>query len=132
MSKKARAGILFRLPAILVGMFALIGAVMASSGLYGLISYSINQRTHEIGVRLALGASSGNIIRLVSGQGMLLAGIGVVGGLATAAALTRMFSNILIGVSALDPLTYGSVALLLLGVAAISCFLPARLRAGSS
>ncbi len=128
--QEGKAAILFRLPAILVGMFALIGAVMASSGLYGLISYSINQRTHEIGVRLALGASSGNIIRLVSGQGMLLAGIGVVGGLATAAALTRMFSNILIGVSALDPLTYGSVALLLLGVAAISCFLPARLRAG--
>lgn len=125
-----KAVVLFRLPAILVGMFALIGAVLAASGLYGLISYSINQRKHEIGVRLALGASTSSIIRLVSRQGILLVGLGIFLGLGGAVLVSRLFARILIGVSAVDPLTYVSVSLLLLSVAAISCLVPARSRAG--
>jgi putative ABC transport system permease protein len=108
------------------GTFAGLALVLASLGLYGVISYSARQRTREMGVRLALGANDGDVLRLILGQGMILAAIGIVLGLGAAAALTRVVNSYLVGVSSTDPITFAGVPALLLAVAAVASYLPAR------
>ncbi len=111
---------------ILLGTFALLALGLASSGIYGVISYVVQQRTQEIGVRVALGAKRSDVLQLVLSEGMKMAGIGVVIGLATAFGLTRLMDSLLFGVSATDPLTFSIVAILLAIVALAACYIPAR------
>jgi putative ABC transport system permease protein len=110
----------------LLGIFAVLALVLASVGLYGVLSYSVTQRSHEIGIRMALGARAGDVLKLVVQQGMLLAGLGIVIGLLGAFALTRVMKTLLFGVGAADPLTYLVIAGLLAGIALLACWLPAR------
>jgi ABC-type antimicrobial peptide transport system permease subunit len=107
-------------------IFAGVALILTAVGLYGVISCSVSQSTHELGIRLALGAQSGDVLKLVVGQGMVLASVGVVIGLGAAFALTRFMSSLLFGVSPNDPLTFVSIAALLLGVALAACYIPAR------
>jgi putative ABC transport system permease protein len=108
------------------GTFAFLALVLASLGLYGVISYSARQRTREIGVRVALGASHRDVLRLILGQGMIVAAIGIVLGLAVSVALTRVVNSYLVGISSTDPTTFAGVPAVLLLVAAVACYLPAR------
>jgi len=110
----------------LLGIFAVLALVLACVGIYGVISYLAGQRTHEIGIRMALGAQRANVLRMVVGQGARMALIGVALGTAAALGLTRLMANQLFGVSPHDPLTFASVALLLAIVAVGACYLPAR------
>jgi predicted permease len=110
----------------LLGIFAVIALVLATVGLYGVLSYSVTQRSHEIGIRLALGARAADVLKLIVKQGMSLAGVGVLLGLVGAFVLTRLMAKLLFGVTASDPLTYVVIALLLATVALLACWLPAR------
>jgi len=113
----------------IVTLFAGFGAVallLAILGVYGVMSYSVAQQTHEIGIRMALGAERGDVLQLVFREGLLLAGIGVAIGLGGALALTRLMSNSLFGVRSYDPITFAGVAALLVAVAAAGCFVPAQ------
>jgi predicted permease len=110
----------------LLGLFAGIGLILAVIGIYGVMAYSMSQRTREMGIRMALGAKSGDVIKLIVGKGMALALAGVVIGLGGAFALTRVMENLLFGVTATDPITFGATSLLLIGVALGACFIPAR------
>jgi ABC-type antimicrobial peptide transport system permease subunit len=111
---------------ILLGLFAVVALGLAAVGIYGVLANAVRQRTHEMGVRLALGARPGAVFRLVIRQGMALAGAGIVIGLSGAFALTRYLESLLYEVEPTDPLTFGGVALLLLGVALLACWIPAR------
>jgi putative ABC transport system permease protein len=110
----------------LIGIFAALALSLCLVGLYSVISYSAGQRTHEIGIRLALGAQRSDILRLILGQGMMLVGVGIAVGLGGALALTRGLEKLLFGVSATDPLTYTIVVVLVAGVSLAACYLPAR------
>ncbi|HKV48502.1 MAG TPA: ABC transporter permease [Candidatus Acidoferrales bacterium] len=111
---------------ILLGAFAGLALVLSAIGIYGVISYIVGQRTHEIGIRLALGAHPSDVLRLILGQGTKLALIGVVIGIFAALALTSLMTKIIFGVSAHDPLTFIGVAVVLLTVALAACYFPAR------
>jgi len=115
-----------RFHTLLVSLFGAVALVLAALGIYGVISYSVTQRTHEIGIRLALGAQGADILRLIVGQGMTLVAAGLLSGLAVASALTRVMSGLLYGVSATDPATFAGTCLLLVGVALLACYIPAR------
>ncbi len=110
----------------LSGTFAGLALLLAALGLYGVIAYSVRQRTREIGVRVALGASNQDVMRLILGQGLMVAGIGVFLGLIASVAVTRVVGSYLVGVGATDPATFVGVPLVLLGVAAVASWLPAR------
>jgi putative ABC transport system permease protein len=111
---------------LLVGLFAALALTLASVGIYGVIAYSVTQRAQEMGVRLALGASSRDILSLIVGQAMLTALVSVALGLVAALALTRVMASLLYEVSAKDPLIFAGLSALLLGVAMIASYIPAR------
>jgi ABC-type antimicrobial peptide transport system permease subunit len=111
---------------ILLTTFGLLALLLAAIGLYGVASYAVAQRTREIGVRMALGAQRGDILRMILGQGTKLAFIGTGIGIAGALALTRLLSSQLFGVTATDPITFVSVSALIIVVALLACYIPAR------
>jgi putative ABC transport system permease protein len=115
-----------RFSMLLIAIFAGVGLVLASVGIYGVMSYVVAQRTHEIGVRMALGASAQDVLKMVVRQGMILALIGTGLGLGAAFLLSRLITSLLFNVSATDPLTYALISSLLIGVALLACYIPAR------
>jgi putative ABC transport system permease protein len=115
-----------RFQMLLFGVFAVVALVIATVGIYGVISYAVSQRTHEIGIRMALGAQTSDVLRMVIWRGMCLALIGVALGLAAALALTRVIKSMLFNVSETDPATFALIAFLLVGVALIASYIPAR------
>ena len=119
-----------RFNAILVALFAGIALLLAAAGIFGVMSYAVSQRTHEIGIRLALGAQRGDVLRLIFGEGMRLVALGAVVGIALVFAVGRLLSNLLYGIGASDPVTIFSVTILLGFVAFIACWWPARRASG--
>ena len=115
-----------KLNVMLLMIFAAVALVLALVGIYGVMSYAVTQRTHEIGIRLALGAQPGDVLRLVVGQGMMLTSAGIGIGLGLALALTWLMKALLFGTSATDPLTFTIVATVLAFVAFVACYVPAR------
>jgi ABC-type antimicrobial peptide transport system permease subunit len=111
---------------LLLTIFAGTALLLAALGIYGLMSYSVEQRTQEIGIRVALGANGSDMLRMVIGRGLLLAGIGLAAGLAAAFGLTRLLSSLLFGVKANDPIAFGAVVLTLAAVAWVAVYIPAR------
>jgi putative ABC transport system permease protein len=115
-----------RFRTLLMSSFSAIALILATVGIFGVISYSVSQRTHEIGIRIALGAQQHNVLRLILGQGTKLALLGIGAGAVAALLLTHLMASLLYGVSATDPLTFGAVGIILLGVAVTACYIPAR------
>jgi predicted permease len=115
-----------RFNVILIGFFGITALLLATAGVFGVMAYSVSRRTREIGVRVALGASSGETLRMILGQGLRTIVIGVGIGIAGSLLLTRTVESLLFGVTATDPLTFGSVTLLLVGAALLACYIPAR------
>ncbi|MGH9444226.1 MAG: ABC transporter permease [Terriglobia bacterium] len=116
----------YRLASGLAATLGLLGLILAVVGVYGVVSYTASQRTHEIGIRMALGAQASDVWKMVFGQGLTLAGEGVLVGLLAAFAVSRVMAHIVFGVSAYDPLTFGGVTALLAVVALLACYIPAR------
>jgi putative ABC transport system permease protein len=110
----------------LLGLFAVVALVLAAVGTYGILSYLVTERQREIGIRMALGAGRGQVVRLVLGQGMVMAVLGIVVGIAGALALSRLLASLLYGVSPADPLTFGAVAAVIAAVAFAACVVPTR------
>jgi putative ABC transport system permease protein len=110
----------------MVGLFAVTALFLAGLGIYGVISYMVSERTHEIGIRIALGAGRKNILQMVLHQALGLAITGAAVGIAGALIVSRLMAGLLYGVRPNDPVTFGSVALLLMGVALLACYVPAR------
>ncbi len=115
-----------RTGAALLGAFGLLALLLAAAGLFGVMSFSVARRTREIGIRMALGAQTTDVMRMVLREGMMLTVVGVALGAAAAFALTRVLTSLLYGVSATDPVTFIVVTLLLVGVAALASYIPAR------
>ena len=115
-----------RFAAIMLGAFALFALILAAVGVYGVMSYLVSQGTHDIGVRMALGAQRGSIVWMVVRQAMELTGAGIVAGLVGAALLTRVTSTLLFGVSATDIVTFSAVPIILATIALLASYLPAR------
>jgi putative ABC transport system permease protein len=114
-----------RFAMMLLGLFAVMAMVLASIGIYGVMSYAVTQRAHEIGIRMALGAARRNVLSMVMGQGLALVAVGVMIGVAGAFGLTRLIASQLFGVQPTDPTTFVLVALTLVGVAAMATLVPA-------
>jgi putative ABC transport system permease protein len=123
---KSPATFMRRYPAFLTGLFAIVALILAAIGIYGVISYSVTQQTREIGIRMALGASSGKVMKLVLAQGLKVSLIGVGTGLISAFALTRLLESLLYGVSATDATTFTLISVLLIGISLVACLVPAR------
>jgi predicted permease len=115
-----------RFAMVLLGMFAVLALALSSIGVYGVVSYVVGQRTHEIGIRIALGAQRNDVLMMVLGEGTKTALIGVLIGLGAALGLTRLMASVLYGVSATDPITFAAVSIVLTGVALAACYIPAR------
>jgi putative ABC transport system permease protein len=115
-----------RLTVLISGLFATLALLLAMVGLYGVISYSVAQRSHEFGIRMALGAAKGDILSLIVAQGFKQALAGIVVGMAGAFALRRVLGSLLFGITPADPTTFSAVALLLVAVALLACYIPAR------
>jgi putative ABC transport system permease protein len=115
-----------RMSMILLSAFAALALVLSCIGIYGVISHLVGQRTHEIGVRMALGAQPVHVMRLILGEGVRMALVGVITGIIAALALTRLIASQLFGVTSHDPLTFAAVAILLTVVALLACYVPAR------
>ncbi|HWO03112.1 MAG TPA: FtsX-like permease family protein, partial [Blastocatellia bacterium] len=115
-----------RFSTVLLGLFACVALMLAAVGIFGVMSYVVTQRTHEIGIRMALGAQRRDVLKLVVGHGMRLTLIGLGIGLAASLALTRLMSSLLFAVSPTDPLTFVAISLLLVAVALLATYLPAR------
>jgi putative ABC transport system permease protein len=115
-----------RFTMLLLGIFAAVALLLSAVGIYGLVSYSVTQRTQELGIRAALGAQRRDILRLVLGQGTRLTLLGVAFGIGAALAITRLLARLLFGIRPTDPLTFAAVAALLAFSALLACFIPAR------
>jgi ABC-type antimicrobial peptide transport system permease subunit len=111
---------------VLLDSFAILALLMASLGLYGVISYLVERRTQELGIRIALGAQSRSVLRLVIGDGLKMAVTGVAVGLLAAFGLTRLLTGMVYGVSTTDPATFAAIAILLIVIASLASYLPAR------
>jgi predicted permease len=120
-----------RFTVFLLGLFAALALALAATGIYGVIAYTVSQRMHEFGMRIALGAGRGDVLRLVLGQGVKLAAIGIGAGLIGGAALSQLLGNLLYGVKRLDPATFVAVAAVALGVAVVACYVPALRATGA-
>jgi len=111
---------------MLIGFFGVTALLLATVGVFGVMAHSVNRRTREIGVRVALGANTGDVLRMVLGQGLRTILVGVAIGIVGALALTRIVESLLFGVTSTDPLTFGAGTLLLVGAALLACYIPAR------